>query len=233
MSEERVIVLKKVERQLILYRYFSSQRIKEANEIFEYYGIPVSTMYKDLADLRDAGLGAFKYDKNGNMFVEVKEASEYDPKADKPTRVRHLNRLKRLAMCMDGLYNDPMTYEAVYDNPEDDEDYSIVFYRGEKSCAECYREMFPDVTARTMQRDFQTLSNIGYRISYNRILRQYDFYEAPTDVDDWWVEGVFRDETGKLCRRCSPNTDFEMQENYQEAIEGMRMGLPRDEWEPY
>ncbi|MDR0963369.1 MAG: hypothetical protein LBM60_01985 [Clostridium sp.] len=44
-----------------------------------------------------------------------------------------------------------------------------------------YRGRFPDVSLRTMQRDFAQLNAIGYRISYERALENYhnDEYDLP------------------------------------------------------
>jgi hypothetical protein len=36
-----------------------------------------------------------------------------------------------------------------------------------------YREQFPNLSARTMQRDFRVLNSIGYRVEYQR------------EIDDW------------------------------------------------
>ena len=56
-----VIELNKLERQIILYQYLNSPVIKGKLDQEELYGIPVSTIYKDMRDLRDAGLIHIKW----------------------------------------------------------------------------------------------------------------------------------------------------------------------------
>lgn len=229
-----IIELKKIERQLVLYKYFGSDCIKEKDEALSLYGIPTSTIYKDIKDLTDAGLISIRYDATLKEYVRSDARDKYDISNEKPTRARHLLKLRRLGRCMRELYNDPTSYEYEFDD-EDDENYSVVFIRGEKSCKDYYRELFPDVSARTMERDFITLTRIGYPIRYNRELQRYDFFDAMSlDSDYCTVPGVFYDkEKGQLCRKCGEYYDMELQENYLESIRGMRAGLPVDEWAPY
>lgn len=239
MEEEKIIELKKIERQLILYKYFDSPCIKMREKALSLYGLPASTIYKDMKDLTDAGLINLTYDEFSDEYVWAEDGNEnkYNPAADKPCRVRHLNRLYRLGRCMRELYNDPMGFECIF---EDDHGYEgelidVKFRKGEKSCKDIYQELFPGLSARTMERDFQTLTRIGYPIHYNRELQSYEFYE---EFDEEWEEypyiyGVFRDkETGKLCRKCGEKYDLDMQENFLESIRGKRQGLPLDEWMP-
>lgn len=175
--EEQIIQLKKIERQLILYKYFSSPCIKEKTEAMSLYGIPTSTIYKDMADLRDAGLVSIEYNEAGREYVRSSREKSYDATKDKPTRVRHLARLKRLAWCMDNLSNDPTTYEYEYEDPmnPDNDNHTVVFDMGKKSCKDCYFQEFPGLSISTMQRDFKILSRIGYPIKYNFVLQKYDF----------------------------------------------------------
>lgn len=216
---ETIIVLKKIERQLILYKYFSSPCIKENCDLEKHYGIPTSTIYKDKKDIYDA-----VYNKS------------YDEHKDKPTRVRHINRLRRLIWCLDNLNNDPTVYEYVYDDPFDSHNdaHTVVFDMGKKSCKDYYFERYPELSISTMQRDFRLLTRIGYPIRYNPVLQKYDFYEESFDGDYPYVAGVFYDnEKRRLCRRCGEYYDNELQENYEAAIIGMRSGRPVEEWEPY
>jgi len=226
MSEDRIIELSRIERQLILYVYFSSPRIKEKGEIQRWYGIPQSTMYKDLKDLRDAGLISVKYDSMLNEYVDDESESKYESEKDTKPRRKHLDRLNRLVRCLHELSNDEMDYD--YETTD--------FIKGKVSCKDRYVEMFPEVSARTMERDFNVLTNIGYPMRYNRETQQYDFYDdSNSDMDDLGrVYGVFYDkEQRKLCRKCGDGYDYEIQRNYLEEIRGKRLGLPLEEWEPY
>lgn len=233
MGEEKIIVLKKIERQLILYRYLGSPCIKMRDEVLSLYDIPASTIYKDMKDLTDAGLINLRYDAELDEYVCSQKANNYDPSKDKPNRVKHLKRLNRLARCLDELTNDPMSYE--YTDEDEEGNYDVIFIKGEKSCKEHYMEMFPNESVRTMQRDFITLTNAGFPVRYNREFGCYEFFTFGEYEDDYYfVDGVFKDsETGKICRKCGGYNDYEIQENYFESIRGKRKGLPRDEWEPY
>jgi hypothetical protein len=76
--EEYKIVLTKIERQIVLYKYFNSPRIKGKINSKELYGIPVSTIYKDLKDLKDADLVYIKWQpgknrEEGNRWVTRSE----------------------------------------------------------------------------------------------------------------------------------------------------------------
>lgn len=225
MAENRKIYLKKLERQLIFYKYFGSPCVKERKKALSLYGIPVSTIYKDMKDLTDAGLINLVFDSVKEEYVCNNQEHVYDAGLDKPNRRKHLKRLRRLGICMRELCNDPA--EVGYD--ENNRSY---IKKGAKSCKDYYHELFPEESVRTMQRDFQVLTRIGYPIRYNRELQRYDFYD---DRDyDWecpYIAGIYREaETGKLCRICGGENDLEMQYNYIEEVRGMRQGLPEEEW---
>lgn len=56
-------------------------------------------------------------------------------------------------------------------------DYPEGTIRRGKTCKDYYKEMYPKLSDRTMQRDFQVLSRVGFPIRYNRSLRYYEFFE--------------------------------------------------------
>ena len=121
-----VIELNKLERQIILYQYFNSPVIKGKLDQEELYGIPISTIYKDMRDLRDAGLIYIKW-KNGKggeegQYVTIYQDQEdedhakiksYDETKDSPTRVRHLRRLKRICQSLTQLRNDELHVDYI------------------------------------------------------------------------------------------------------------------------
>lgn len=228
------IELNKIERQIILYRYFTSPAIKGKLDSRELYGIPVSTIYKDMKDLKDAGLINIKWKPGSNgsqgEYVTVygnrdsgkdSERISVDHNDTKPgtamdtgARLRHLRRLKRLCIMTDKLSNDELSVDY----------FAGKIQRG-KSCMEHYRELFPGLSDRTMERDFQTLSRIGYPIRYNRELRYYEFYEV-IDEEDPWVYGVwYEKETGKLMRSAGGDYDMSKQETHMDEIMDIRKGL--------
>ena len=228
------IELNKIERQIILYRYFTSPADKGKLDSKKLYGIPVSTIYKDMKDLKEAGLINIKWkpgsDGSQGKYVTVygdcgtdtdaekisKDHNDANPDTPSGTgaRLRHLKRLERLCIMTDKLSNDELSVDY----------FEGKIQRG-KSCREHYRELFPGLSDRTMERDFQTLTRIGYPIRYNRELRYYEFYEV-VDEEDPWVYGVwYEKETGKLMRRTGDDYDMSKQETHMDEILDIRQGL--------
>lgn len=229
---EEALILKKIERQLVLYKYLISGVILEKKDLFGdgsnkasgLYGIPASTIYKDIQDLKDAGLVKLRYDAANDWYVRINGGHAYDASKDSPNRVAHLKKLRRLAWCMRFLRNDP---------PEEDydDDYNIIaVVNGEKSCKDYYTEQFPQESLRTMNRDFEVLTNIGYVVKYNKVLGRYDFFEDEIDwEDDPYVPGIIYLPEYGLCHLIGEEYNMEMQNNlYIETI-GLKMGLPEEE----
>lgn len=200
--QEEWIILTKTERQLLLYLYFRSPVIKGRLRSEKLYGIPVSTIYKDMRDLTDAGMINLKW-KPGNEVTDGKYIENdcdhiYDESKDRPTRVRHLRKLRRLCMLFDLLWNEPLEVDGV----------KARLVRG-KTCKEYYKELYPEVSDRTMQRDFQTMTRLGFPVRYNRRLQYYEFYEI-LDEDDWRVYGVSYDEESKKLKRLT-GSEYDLQ----------------------
>ena len=223
-----VIELNKLERQIILYQYLNSPVIKGKLDQEELYGIPVSTIYKDMRDLRDAGLIHIKWKSGLNseegQYVTVYQEDEdntkikpYDEAKDSPARVRHLHRLKRICQALTKLRNDELQV-----------DYTAGKLLKGKTCKQYYKELFPGISERTMQRDFQTLTRVGFPIRYNRTLQYYEFFEV-VDEDYPWVDGVSYDPVEKKLKRLvSDRTDCEIQPTHMDEILDIREGLYRD-----
>ncbi len=222
--EEYKIVLTKIERQIVLYKYFNSPRIKGKINSKELYGIPVSTIYKDLKDLKDADLVSIKWrpGKNGGegkyvrLWGDEKNSSQEkkrDTCKDSKRRTNHLHRLSRLCNLITTLWNEELQV-----------DYCDGTIKKGKTCRDHYKEMYPELSDRTMQRDFKTLSRVGFPIRYNRSLRYYEFFE---DDEEWpWVGGVFYDKKErKLKRIVSEKTDCPKQSLHMEEILDIREGL--------
>ena len=224
--EKYEIKLTKLERQIILYKYFNSPRIKGKINSKELYGIPVSTIYKDLKDLKDAGLVSIKWQpgRNGEEGKYVRQwddektviRREYDESRDGKRRVSHLRRLSRLCKLTTALWNEELQV-----------DYYEGTIRKGKTCKDHYKEMYPALSDRTMQRDFQVLSRVGFPVRYNRSLRYYEFFE---EDEEWpWVGGVFYDKKEKKLKRIvSEDTDCPKQELHMDEILDIREGLNCD-----
>ena len=111
------------------------------------------------------------------------------------------------------------------------EELRVDYYEGTvvkgKTCKDHYKELYPKLSDRTMERDFLVLSRVGFPVRYNRSLRYYEFFEEDTD---WpWVGGVFYDKKAKKLKRIvSEDTDCPKQELHMDEILDIREGLNRD-----
>jgi predicted DNA-binding transcriptional regulator YafY len=132
------------------------------------------TRSRDIALLRDAGVRiVFSRKEKSYSLVSRERAAPKFP-ASEPGQT-YLEKLIRLITMMDDM--------ADADDP-----------------AVWYKETFPHMSKRTMQRDFATLNSIGYVISYNR---DYDWitgkaknkYECEwpkiTDGADFFGKGYY------------------------------------------
>ena len=111
---------------------------------------------------------------------------------------------------MTQLYSD----EIEYDEPYKRSNY--------KSCNDYYRALFPNVTRRTMQRDFVTLNRIGYPIEYDRKYQYYAMWE------DTGYRSVFnvRNENGRLVYTyVSSEGEYEMDYYFVQNIEESLMDI--------
>ena len=233
---KKALVLKKIERQLVLYKYLASGILLEKKAIMgsskenrnSLYNIPPSTIYKDMQDLTDAGLINLKYDSLNDWYENSNEEHDYDESKDSPNRRAHLKKLNRLAWCMRNLKNDPP--EAEYD----DDFYVVKVFEGEKSCVDYYRERFPDESQRTMCRDFETLTNIGYIVRYNKEIKRYDFFVDDILWEDYpRVPGIVYIKGHGLCHLTDEEYAMELQDNmYYETI-GLKMGILGKEWDTF
>lgn len=191
MSKKNSIVLTRLERQLLLYDIFYYLEEVERRDITDRLPIDVRMMQRDLQDLTDAGLIKIKYSGKQKAYIRNGvPAASYGTEA---RRKAHLQRLRRIGILMHCLENDEV-------------DVKELFQRGNYiSCAEHYRELFPEVSERGRQRDFNVLCRIGYPIVY---IREIGYYAM-------WCEnrlrntfGVFR-EDGVLKRELK-KTDLKL-----------------------
>lgn len=212
---EKALVLKKIERQLVLYKYFASGKLLEKKTIMgseknrSLYNIPPSTIYKDMQDLTAAGLINLRYNAAEELYEWIRDDYEVDESKLSPNRRAHLKKLNRLVWCMKFLDNDLPEFEY-------DDDWNVVsVIEGEKSCKDYYREQFPKESIRTMNRDFETLTNIGYVIRFNRKTGRYDFFDDDYEEwEDWpWVPGIIYLKEYGLCHMLGEDYHMELQDN--------------------
>jgi len=193
-ENSNIITLTKTERQLLLYEIFKRFKGHELDTILGVLPVGRRMLQRDVRDLIDAGLISVKFSKEKQAYVPSDKPIAFKEDKKMPNRTRHLKRLNRLGTLINELTNDEIA---------DDEKYDRSKYT---SCKDVYEQLFPDVSSRTRQRDFQTLCRIGYPIRYNHKIKYYEFFE---DANYRTEFGVFK-EGGKLKRELG-ETDYEIQ----------------------
>ena len=111
----------------------------------------------------------------------------------KPCKMVHLKRLNRLGILMSELVNEdiPSWEKKDFQGSGDVREYI--------TARDSYRELFPNLSERTRQRDFQVLRDIGFDVyydQYDHCFRQDDFRfplgwtDAPEKIDDAFLDGT-------------------------------------------
>lgn len=90
------------------------------------------------------------------------------------------------------LYNEDI---PLYEKKDNEAEGEIQEYVTSK---DCYNKLFPGLSERTRQRDFEVLCRLGHQVFYDhrdRCFRQEEFSmgwaEAPEVIDDDYLEGKF------------------------------------------
>lgn len=189
MSEK--VKLSKLERQLKLYEILLPCAIAEFREICQVFPYNMRLLQRDLADLKDAGLVAVKYSRKGKGYVktEIPEFKEDAP----PRRKAHLKRLNRLGRLLSELANEDVPLWQKKDNQEDDDSQEYV------TAKDSYNELFPGLSERTRQRDFEILRKLGHQVFYDFSEHCFSYNEddfclgwvnAPDKIDDDFLDGA-------------------------------------------
>lgn len=187
--------MKKIERQLLLYHIFLHNYCVQYDTVKYWLKMKDSqlrTFYRDLKELNDSGLISTYYDYDERAYVN-KGATEISQNA-KGRYLEHLIRLNRVGRCMTELWQDDVDEPTLEWQVEDRKSWSESFYEDEyidvttlHSCKDTYKELFPRVGDRTMQRDFKLLNQIGYTIWFNPKIHYYHMNfpeqeDLPVDV---------------------------------------------------
>ena len=182
----------RIERQLRLYEIVCQFAIVQFEAVCEIFPYNMRLLQRDLADLRDAGLVSVKYSRKGNGYVKTGKP-EFAHKV-KPCKMAHLKRLNRLGTLMSELVNEDIPLWEKKDNEESGDVQEYV------TAKDSYNELFPGLSERTRQRDFEVLRRIGYKIFYDPAEHCFchDDYcfpltwiDTPDEVDDDFVEGTW------------------------------------------
>lgn len=163
--------MNKTSRQLILFHIFYCSHIIEWEDINNILEVSRKTITRDIKQLKDAGIINVRYSKieKGYIHCDEKDHCPFLPPTFGENKKENIytNKLIRLATIMTGLIGH--TEIPYY---EDDS-------RNQETCSSWYKKQFPNISTRTMQRDFKQLNEIGYNISYDRWDKYYivDFPE--------------------------------------------------------
>ena len=182
--------MERIDRQLRLYELVCSYAVTGFETIEEAFpGIGRRMIQRDLKDLKDAGLVSVNYVKKAQGYVKQRPEFNEDTK---PRRKAHLKRLNRIGRLMSELYNEDIPLWEKKDNEEEGDVRDYV------TSKDSYNELFPGLSERTRQRDFEVLCRIGYQVTYDhqdRCFIQEEFnmgwMEAPEVIDDDYLNGTW------------------------------------------
>lgn len=182
----------KIERQLKLYELVCSYAVVQFSMIEELFPhIGRRMVQRDLNDLKDAGLISVTFSRKAKGYIKEKEKPKISQEKS-PCKTAYLKKLNRLGTLMRELYNEDIPLWEKKSNEEDGD------YQEYPTSKDCYNQLFPGLSERTRQRDFEILRRIGYRVWYDHsdhCFVQDDFdlgwMEAPDMVDDDFLDGTW------------------------------------------
>lgn len=153
----------KVARQLAIFHIFSCSKVVEIVEVVSLINIikktSGKTIIRDIKDLQNAGLININFSKTENGYIhnDINNTCPFLTPAflNNKAKNRSYEKLIRLATIMLKLEN--YTMEAQYFNKSEDKE----------TCVSWYKKKFPNLSTRTMWRDFKELRRIGYNVEYD------------------------------------------------------------------
>lgn len=197
----------KIFRQIRLYHYLTRHEngYRGPDDLKQFLSADTRMIQRDLKDIRDAGLLQLKYRRTDKNYVNDGEAV-FTQEAITPKRRQHLLRLRRLCTLMAQLKGPDMEEVDRYESELYDYECSLDDLREDPEnvlskeiedppsppdfpdIKAQYEALFPGQSARTRQRDFETLSKAGYTITYHPKYKAYliqDFIED--EFNDPWA----------------------------------------------
>lgn len=154
--------ISKLSRVLAVYHILVNCRVISMKGLTEELSGCTKTIQRDIALIRKVGVSV-RYDRKRRGYVLTERKFSPPDLSGNITERRVIKRLRRL-------------FYMIRKMPEED-------------CDEWYRETFPKNSRRTMQRDFATLNDIGYRIHYARSLDDSD--GVPMAHYGYYAKGAF------------------------------------------
>lgn len=133
--------LSKTQRILSIYHLLNFCEEVSLQELTDQFHGCKKTFSRDIALLKKTGV-AVRYSKQRRAFVLDGKCFDAPKYPDNKSERRYMEKLIRLFIMMDEI-------------PDED-------------CDRWYVITFPEISKRSMQRDFATLNSIGYKIRYER-----------------------------------------------------------------
>lgn len=138
----------KTERQLLLYEIIFTSKMIEIEDVMKRLSASRKMILRDIVDLTDAGLIKLNYSRKEKAYIKA-EPTHMPNVPEGTRRYQYLKKIIRLTQFMEELSAESDGGDLEY------------------NCRTRYEEMFPDVSERTRMRDYKTLENIGYHISWD------------------------------------------------------------------
>lgn len=159
----------KVIRQLTIFHIFSCSKVVEIGELSSLINIinktSEKTILRDIKDLQNAGLINISFSKKENGYIhnDVNNPCPFltPDFMNSKAKNRSYEKLIRLATIMLELGN--YTEVQQYFNKSEDKE----------TCVSWYKKKFPNLSTRTMWRDFNELERIGYNVEYDSYEKRY------------------------------------------------------------
>lgn len=152
--------MSRLSRVLSVCHLFRTCQEVSFEELRQQLGASERTFLRDIRLLERAGVLKARYGRQYRAFYPVSLEPRPMAPEDNQTRRRYMEKLRRLCLLMGR-----MAEEAEW---------------SDTGKVELYRELFPEQSDRTRQRDYQELEKLGYYARYER-----EFYDEP---GRWWYE---------------------------------------------
>lgn len=168
----------KVARQLAIFHIFSCSKVVEIREVVILINIikknSQKTVLRDIKDLQNAGLINISFSKRENGYIhnDINTPCPFLPPVflNSKAKNRSYKKLIRLATIMLELENYTEVHQ--YFNKSEDKE----------TCVSWYKKKFPNLSTRTMRRDFKELKKVGYNVEYDSFEQCY-VVEIPNGLE--------------------------------------------------
>jgi ADP-ribosylglycohydrolase len=183
--------LTKALRQLIIFHIFNSSKVVEYDDILNLINsikeTSKKTIMRDIKNLQNAGLINVRFSRgeNGYIHKDFNNRHQFSPAviSDNKAENRSYEKLIRLGTIMIELKNHREV--PYYDEKS----------KNQETCASWYKKKFPNVSTRTMWRDFKELSNIGYEITYDSFDQCYTIdFPVGNEALQWRLKDIYEKE---------------------------------------